>query len=83
MEAEGYYSQHFVVQHNLLRELAIYLSKEDKEEDRRRLKEEDRSRLMIEICGDKRPKWWSKQKCRTMQARLLSISTGSPISQSF
>lgn len=63
MEADGYYSQHFVIQHNLLRELAIYLSKEDK-------KEEDRRRLMIEIRGDNRPKWWSKQKCRTMQARL-------------
>lgn len=71
MQGDGYYSEHSVTQHDLLRELAIY---ETRQQD-----PEHRERLIINISGDKLPKWWSEKKYRSMKARLLSISTGSPI----
>ncbi|KAM2622148.1 hypothetical protein TB2_026811 [Malus domestica] len=65
MEGDGYYSEHFVTQHDVLRELAIY--------DTKKGPVEHRKRLIIDICGDKLPKWWREQK--QMKARLLSITT--------
>ncbi|KAM1174729.1 hypothetical protein FF1_027261 [Malus domestica] len=65
MEGDGYYSEHFVTQHDVLRELAIYNTKKGPAENRKR--------LIIDICGDKLPKWWREQK--QMKARLLSITT--------
>ncbi|KAL6273781.1 hypothetical protein ACE6H2_024473 [Prunus campanulata] len=69
VEKEGnqYYSEHFVTQHDILRELAIYYSKQ--------AQVEQRTRLIIDICGNKLPRWWREQKHRLMKARLLSIST--------
>ncbi|PRQ47860.1 putative powdery mildew resistance protein, RPW8 [Rosa chinensis] len=67
LQGDGYYSEHFVTQHDLLRELAIY---ETRQED-----PGHRERLIINISKDNFPKWWSKQKYQCMKARLLSIST--------
>ncbi|PRQ47851.1 putative powdery mildew resistance protein, RPW8 [Rosa chinensis] len=67
LQGDGYYSEHFVTQHDLLRELAIY---ETKQED-----PEHRERLIVNIFEDNFPKWWSEQKYQCMKARLLSIST--------
>ncbi|KAK9948816.1 hypothetical protein M0R45_004378 [Rubus argutus] len=67
MEGDGYYSEHFVTQHDLLRELAIY---ETRQEDHRQ-----RERLIINITGNDFPKWWREHKYEHMKARLLSIST--------
>ena len=72
MQGDRYYSEHFVIQHDLLRELAIY---ETRQQD-----PGHRERLIINISGDNLPKWWSEKKYPSMKARLLSISTGSPIS---
>ena len=69
MEGDWYYSEHFVTQHDVLRELAIYNTKKGPVEHRKR--------LIIDICGDKLPKWWREQK--QMKARLLSITTGCSI----
>ncbi|KAK9948817.1 hypothetical protein M0R45_004379 [Rubus argutus] len=67
MQGDGYYSEHFVTQHDLLRELAIY---ETRQED-----QGQRKRLIINITGNDFPKWWREQKYQCMKARLLSIST--------
>ncbi|ONH96599.1 hypothetical protein PRUPE_7G139700 [Prunus persica] len=71
-EGNQYYSEHFVTQHDILRELAIYYSKQEPVEQR--------TRLIIDKCGNKLPSWWREQKHQPMKARLLSISTtGCPI----
>ncbi|XP_062018524.1 probable disease resistance protein At5g66900 [Rosa rugosa] len=67
MEGEWYYNEHFVTQHDLLRELTIYHSRLDDAEDSKR--------LIIEMCGNNLPNWWKKQKYQPIKARLLSIST--------
>ncbi|CAB4317860.1 unnamed protein product [Prunus armeniaca] len=67
MEGDEYYNEHFVTQHDILRELAIYYSKLEPAEQR--------TRLIIDIRGNKLPKWWREQKHQLMKARLLSIST--------
>ncbi|KAB2617911.1 disease resistance protein [Pyrus ussuriensis x Pyrus communis] len=66
-EADGYYTEHFVTQHDMLRELAIHQASQGPLEHR--------ERLFINICGDKLPKWLIEQKCEAIKARLLSIST--------
>ncbi|KAL6224752.1 hypothetical protein ACLB2K_003607 [Fragaria x ananassa] len=70
LQGDGYYTEHFVTQHDLLRELGIYETKLDDTEQR--------ERLIINISEDNFPKWWREQKYQCMKARLLSISTGSP-----
>ncbi|ONH96598.1 hypothetical protein PRUPE_7G139600 [Prunus persica] len=67
MEGDEYYNEHFVTQHDILRELAIYYSKLEPAEQR--------TRLIIDMRGNKLPKWWREQKHPLMKARLLSIST--------
>ncbi|CAB4287485.1 unnamed protein product [Prunus armeniaca] len=67
-EGNQYYSEHFVTQHDILRELAIYYSKQEPVEQR--------TRLIFDIHGNnKLPSWWREQKHQVMKARLLSIST--------
>ncbi|XP_008241551.1 PREDICTED: probable disease resistance protein At5g66900 isoform X2 [Prunus mume] len=67
-EGNQYYSEHFVTQHDILRELAIYYSKQEPVEQR--------TRLIFDIRGNnKLPSWWREQKHQVMKARLLSIST--------
>lgn len=69
MGADGYYTEHFVTQHDMLRELAIHQASQGPIEHR--------ERLFINICGDELPKWLREQKYQAIKARLLSISTGS------
>ncbi|XP_027361343.1 probable disease resistance protein At5g66900 [Abrus precatorius] len=86
-EADMYYNNHFVMLHDLLRELAIHQSKGEPFEQR--------TRLTIDVDGDNRPEWWIgqnqqgtigwmfslvtrllvKQKHLRVAARILSIST--------
>ena len=67
-----YYNNHFIVLHDLLRELAIYKCSEEPMEQRKR--------LIIEINqrGEKTEflSWCGKQKPRQVTAHTLSISTG-------
>ena len=67
-EADGYYNDHFVMQHDLLRELAIYQSSLDPVETRKR--------LIVELGSNNFPNWWLEEKQQPLGARLLSISTG-------
>ncbi|XVF17742.1 hypothetical protein REPUB_Repub10bG0149800 [Reevesia pubescens] len=67
IEADGYYNDHFVMQHDLLRELAIYQSSLDPVEKRKR--------LIVEVNSNKFPNWWLEEKLQSLGARLLSIST--------
>ncbi|KAK8685872.1 hypothetical protein V6N13_124905 [Hibiscus sabdariffa] len=66
-EADGCYNNHFVMQHDLLRELAIYQNGLDPIEKRKR--------IMVELSGNNFPNWWSEEKQQPLDARLLSIST--------
>ncbi|KAL6227304.1 hypothetical protein ACLB2K_001263 [Fragaria x ananassa] len=66
-EVDGYYAEHFVTQHDILRELAIYQASLGSIEQRKR--------VIIDICGDNLPVWWIKQKYQPISARLVSIST--------
>ncbi|XP_050373148.1 probable disease resistance protein At5g66900 isoform X2 [Argentina anserina] len=65
--SDGYYSEHFVTQHDMLRELAIQQMIQKPLQLRKR--------LMIDICGDNLPMWWKDQKYQYLIARLVSIST--------
>ncbi|KAK0606281.1 hypothetical protein LWI29_036105 [Acer saccharum] len=64
---DGYYNDHFVLQHDLLRELIIHQSMSESIERTKR--------LIIDISENKFPKWWSERKTNPIHARLLSIST--------
>ena len=68
---DGYYTEHFVTQHDILRELAIYQASMESIEQRKR--------LIVDMSGDNFPEWWTEQKCQPINARLLSISTGCSI----
>ncbi|XP_054783431.1 probable disease resistance protein At5g66900 [Prosopis cineraria] len=63
------YNNHFLIQHDLLRKLAIRMSNEE-------LYFENRKRLIIDMNGNRRPDWWPRQqKQYKVAARILSIST--------
>ncbi|CAI9283004.1 unnamed protein product [Lactuca saligna] len=66
-ELEGYCNEHYVTQHDLLRDLGIHLSSQDPISQR--------TRLLIEIYKNQIPTWWIQQKQEPMAARLLSITT--------
>ncbi|XP_004288073.1 PREDICTED: probable disease resistance protein At5g66900 [Fragaria vesca subsp. vesca] len=67
------YVEHFVTQHDLLRELAIHHTDT--------VPIEQRERLIIDIRGNKFPKWWKKQMDQPFEkAHLVSISTDSHFS---
>ncbi|CAL9026832.1 unnamed protein product [Prunus brigantina] len=66
-EIDGYYSEHFVTQHDMLRNLAIHQIGQDEIGKEKR--------LIIDICGDNLPNWWTEQKIKPKKTRLLSIST--------
>ncbi|AES94769.1 putative powdery mildew resistance protein, RPW8 [Medicago truncatula] len=74
-ETDMYYNNHYVMLHDLLRELAIRQSKGESFEQRKR--------LIIDLNGDTRPDWLIGlnqqgiigQKQRKVDARILSIST--------
>ncbi|XP_062010912.1 probable disease resistance protein At5g66900 [Rosa rugosa] len=65
MEVDGYYSEHFVTQHDLLRQLAIYETKLDP----------NKRRLIIDKWGDNLPKCLTEQRHQPIKTRLLSISS--------
>ncbi|CAL0312789.1 unnamed protein product [Lupinus luteus] len=87
MDTDMYYNNHFLMQHDLLRELAIIQSSQEPTEQR--------ERLMIDLTGDNPPEWcvgqnqqgiisrmmsflstrWMEQKRKQVAARILSIST--------
>ncbi|KAI3777086.1 hypothetical protein L1987_46880 [Smallanthus sonchifolius] len=66
-ELESYCNKHYVMQHDLLRELAIHLSSQEPIAQRKR--------LLIEIHGNDIPAWWIEQTQQPIDTHLLSIST--------
>ncbi|KAJ0729527.1 putative P-loop containing nucleoside triphosphate hydrolase, leucine-rich repeat domain superfamily [Helianthus annuus] len=78
-ETEDYCRQYRVTQHDVLRELAIHLSRQGPTVERERLAAE-RERLIVEIHGNKFPKWWTQQP---VIARILSISTDGEFSSTW
>ncbi|PWA49208.1 Disease resistance protein [Artemisia annua] len=66
-QLEGYCNEHFVTQHDLLRELAIHLSSQEPIAHRKR--------VFIEFNGNNVPTWCIKQTQHPIAARLLSITT--------
>ncbi|GMP28093.1 hypothetical protein CsSME_00003778 [Camellia sinensis var. sinensis] len=64
-EINGYYNEHFVTQHDLLREVAT------RQIDQNPIHQ---SRLIMDISGNDLPKWWIEQGQHPI--RLVSISTG-------
>ena len=67
-EVDDYYSEHFVTQHGMLRELAIHQSKQDPPEKRKR--------LIVDVAGNNLPQWWSEQIEQPFNAHLVAFSTG-------
>ncbi|KAH0971374.1 hypothetical protein GBA52_023530 [Prunus armeniaca] len=72
-EADGYYTEHFVTQHDMLRQLAIHQASQEPIGQRKR--------LIIDIRGDNLPNWLTEAKHQFIQARLLSISTDGAFSK--
>lgn len=67
-EDDSYYSQHFVSQHDILRDLAIRQSN---------CGIESGDRLVIDVTKKSFPKWWKPNMYhQPVHARLVSISTG-------
>ncbi|CAA2976229.1 probable disease resistance At5g66900, partial [Olea europaea subsp. europaea] len=60
-----YCKEHFVMQHDLLREMAVHQSKQGSIEDR--------ERLIVEINGDAFPNWLTDQKLQPINASILSL----------
>ncbi|KAL6332596.1 hypothetical protein AAG906_009019 [Vitis piasezkii] len=74
-EVEGCYDDAFVLQHDLLRELAIRQSSQEPMEERKR--------LILDLSGNRLPDWWTEEKQPCIKARLLSISTDEMFSSSW
>ena len=70
-EIDRCYNDAFVMQHDLLRDLAIYQSNQEPIEKRKR--------LIVDLTGNRLPEWWTKEKQPRSSARLVSISTGPPL----
>ncbi|KAB1201831.1 hypothetical protein CJ030_MR8G004367 [Morella rubra] len=66
-EVSSYCAEDFVLQHDLLRELAIYLSSQEPIEQRKR--------LILDISRNNVPEWWTEQREQPINALLLSITT--------
>lgn len=66
-ELEGYCNEHFVTQHDLIRELTIHLNAQKPIPQR--------PRIQIEIYNNQIPTWWIQQTEEPINARLLSITT--------
>ncbi|KAM0068132.1 putative powdery mildew resistance protein, RPW8 [Helianthus debilis subsp. tardiflorus] len=78
-ETEDYCRQYYVTQHDVLRELAIHRSRQGPTVERERPAAE-RERLIVEIHGNKFPKWWTQQP---VIAHILSISTDGEFSSTW
>nr|XP_043634101.1 probable disease resistance protein At5g66900 [Erigeron canadensis] len=66
-ELEGYDNEHYVTQHDLLRELAIHQSGQGHAAER--------ERLLLDIQRNVFPTWWSKQEEQCINAYVMSITT--------
>ncbi|XP_059594418.1 probable disease resistance protein At5g66900 isoform X1 [Vitis vinifera] len=71
-EIDGWYSDAIVMQHDDLRDLAIYQSKQELIKERKR--------LFVDFS--KLPEWWTEEEQPQSSARLVSISTGEMFSSS-
>ncbi|CAN1164993.1 Probable disease resistance protein At5g66900 [Linum perenne] len=69
------YSQQFVTQHDLLRELAIHQTNLGTFEQR--------ERLILEVTGNDVPDWWMEQKQLRIDSRLMSIATDERFSRTW
>ncbi|KAK1433030.1 hypothetical protein QVD17_09934 [Tagetes erecta] len=74
-ELEGYCNEHYVMQHDLLRELAIHLSSQEPIPLRKR--------MLIEIHANNIPTWWTEQTQQPFSARLLSVTTDETFSSAW
>ncbi|RVX16257.1 putative disease resistance protein [Vitis vinifera] len=74
-EVDGYYDEAFVLQHDLLRDLAMHESSQEPMEQRKR--------LILDLSGNKLPEWWTEEKQPCFKARLMSISTDQMFSSSW
>ncbi|KAJ8770818.1 hypothetical protein K2173_021465 [Erythroxylum novogranatense] len=74
-EIEGYYEDHFVMQHDLLRGMVNHLSNLDPIEERKR--------LVVDLVDRKFPDWWCQLKQPSFNARLLSFYTDETFSSSW
>ncbi|XP_059623782.1 probable disease resistance protein At5g66900 [Cornus florida] len=70
---DGYYNEHFLTQHDLLRDLAIYRSSQESIEQRKR--------LIMDISENDLSKW-SIEQIQPFHARILSISIDETFSSS-
>ncbi|KAM7510325.1 hypothetical protein LguiB_009200 [Lonicera macranthoides] len=75
IEVDGYCNEHYVMQHDLLRELAIYRSEQEPIELRKR--------LIMDISNNRYPQWLVEQQQQPKHARLLSISTDETFTSSW
>ncbi|CAN1221234.1 Probable disease resistance protein At5g66900 [Linum grandiflorum] len=69
------YNQHFVTQHDLLRELSIHQTNFGTFEQRKR--------LILEVTGNDVPDWWMEQKQLKIDSRLMSITTDERFSRTW
>nr|AJT49599.1 R8H-1 protein [Vitis pseudoreticulata] len=74
-EIDWCYNDAFVMQHDLLRDLAIYQSNQEPIEKRKR--------LVVDLTGNRLPEWWTKENQPQLSARLVSISTDEMFSSSW
>ncbi|KAG7993772.1 hypothetical protein I3843_01G022300 [Carya illinoinensis] len=74
-EVGRYYAEDFVLQHDLLRELAIHQCRQEPIEKTKK--------LILDISGNNLPKWWTEQKQQHISSHLLSISADENFSSSW
>ncbi|KAL2348424.1 hypothetical protein Fmac_002424 [Flemingia macrophylla] len=72
-DSDMYYNNHFVMLHDLLRELAIHQSEEEPFEQRKR--------LIIDLNGDNRPEWWVGKNQQGSIGRVFSFFLGMLVGQ--
>ncbi|CAN6541792.1 unnamed protein product [Malus baccata var. baccata] len=66
-DLDGYYGEHFVIQHDMLKLLSIHESHDE---------DPIGHRLIVDIRGDELPPWWTEKKQKTKKAHLVSVLTG-------
>ncbi|KAK4841087.1 hypothetical protein QYF36_025434 [Acer negundo] len=67
IERKNASDDHYIMHHDLLRDLIIHQSMSEPIEQTKR--------VIVDISGNQFPKWWSGNKQNPIHARLLSIST--------
>ncbi|KAF8409999.1 hypothetical protein HHK36_002519 [Tetracentron sinense] len=75
-EIDGSFNELFIVQHDMLRDLAIYQSRQ-----KQNIKEH--KRLIMDRRGNNLPRSWREQDNQPFSARLMSIHTGEMFSSSW